>query len=401
MKILRFAQVLSLSMSFAALAAAEPRQGALLRLTAMVSADFDNGTNFDKGAAIITAQQDGRVYLVTARHVVQRCTESTDCAIKVKFQRGNRDAPDANDWRSARVVRIPAAEALYRQEGDLYDLAGLVVEDGHDVARVNFEVKRNARPGAANDVLHAEGYVAQVPWAVTESGRIATSSARLQFGSTRAYEGASGGAIFNVEEELIGMAQNVDGATIAVVGIRTEQIEALLTSVQSEPFPVSWDIVKPALQVTGDPEARFVLIDSQSGKPNEYRVPGDLSGLPMGTLRFDLVKSGYVPASVEIKRREDVMQRVEYRLVRKRFPWAATSIIAGGAVVLSGLVFGALAWKQHSDFNADPSRTSLDSTQRLNTVADVLFATGTTLLATGVILHFSLPTSTVRVVDNE
>ena len=161
------------------------------------------------GAGILFGQEDGRIYIATANHVVRRGSFSAE-SLNVRF-RSHPDNPIA-------------AELLPHADRDL-DLAVLRVET-QTIPLGTIPFRRLGEPTALNrgDAVYHVGYPEGRPWRanVTQDRFAERAGDALYFESSSVRAGDSGGGLFNARWELVGMVradQPPEGAAIRMENI--------------------------------------------------------------------------------------------------------------------------------------------------------------------------------------
>lgn len=171
------------------------------------------------------------------------------------------------------------------------------------------------------------------------------------------------------ESRLVVTAQGYVEQTRTVL-IREEQPSVLELKLGREASTVS------VLSVTGNVPGARVFLDQVDVGAAPLSVPD----LPPGTHTVSISAKGREPWTGKVLFEPGTATRVQYQLIdpstRSWKGWRFVGYGVGGALLGAGGVTGLFALKANSDFDREPSRSGLDSLNRLNTVADVLGVAG-------------------------
>ena len=176
------------------------------------------------GGGIVAGVGPGRVYVVTAGHVVRKGGKAIpDLAVEFKFR-----------------PHEPVKAKLLEEFLPAMDLAVIVISglEAQGVPLDQWNFKRLGDSGAlkAGDALYSIGHPQGKSWIKSsEPGRFSRRvAASLYFDWTSVVEGLSGGALVNQNGELIGMIVNDQAAAAEAL-----TMEAILENVRDRGYPVS------------------------------------------------------------------------------------------------------------------------------------------------------------------
>jgi hypothetical protein len=242
------------------------------RVVVMIDAKYSGGegaiSNF--GAGVVVGASMGRIYIVTANHVIRRGADVAD-DVRVTF----RDLP--GEAFTARVLPF---------HDPRLDYAVIAVTDGQTnriVPNLPFRILRNTVLSAGLPVFHV-GQPNQSEWGlnVTQAAIARFTGSNVFFQSPSLTVGYSGGGLFDDGGNLIGIV-TLDASTDAYA----VRIEHVLTTLRDEAIPINLSS-SPLGSVADSPE--------QVHGPQQYVTDDDRCALgePAESLRRELLIPRYV-----------------------------------------------------------------------------------------------------------
>ena len=169
-----------------------------------------------------------------------------------------------------------------------------------------------------------------------------------------------------------------------------------VTVVESHDAQVEVKLVREAatvatLSVHGNAVGADVFLD----RTRVGTTPLTMTGLEPGPRRIAITAAGRQPWSGTALFEAGAATRVDFNLTlpseRLGPALRVFGLGLGGSLLAGGAVTGAFALEAHRDFDRDPSRKLSDRVQHLNTAADILFTTGTLVLASTCVWYLLTP----------
>jgi alpha-tubulin suppressor-like RCC1 family protein len=172
------------------------------------------------GAGIIFGAANGRLYIVTANHVVRPgAVGATDIRVELRSRPGE-----------------PVPATLTTRFDASADIAVLTIAATIDTASIPFDRLGDAAALVRGDGVYALGYPQGKPWAINVAPLpvSAVSDSLISFESSFVTEGHSGGALLNQRSEIVGLLLNV-----APPEATARNISQVLDIVRGWKFPVN------------------------------------------------------------------------------------------------------------------------------------------------------------------
>lgn len=296
--------------------------------------------------------------------------------------RERRERCRAQTVIDVKVSSLPAAAAVYLGEGETRSPRGRT------------PAHLELRPGSYFITVEAPGYVPQTQQIAVEEGLHPDIDFTLEKLSTLHIEADVGGAEVELDGHVVGVTpcSRELRAGLYTILVRKAGYKPVTRDVRINPGDqVSLVMALPAL-----PRERQLAVELSPPVPAMVQLDGaPLGPAPLekkvsaGTHSIELSSAGFVPYRGELPMGDDGDVRLRVHLTPRRsraqrlFFWTAQSLATSAATL--GVVFGALALRDQSRFDAQPSVALRDEGRRWALGSDLSFIASAAIgLAAGV-----------------